>query len=230
MENIEAIRTRRSVRSFKPVPIPKKLLEELLDTSRWSPSSRNTQPWEFVILGGKVLEEIKARIEDRAKSEWDTSRLAYRAISPDVPQPELTGPYLKRAGDLRDSIDIHQFPPGTEDIDKKRFAYLLSGTRFFDAPNAIIVYIDKSLYPKALFDAGMITQTICLAALSYGLGTCTMTTPVNWADVVREALGIADSKIIVTAIAIGYPKTEALLNTFKRSRESLDAFVQWQGF
>jgi nitroreductase len=38
MDVIEAIRTRRSIRVFKPDPIPKKVLQELLDVSRWAPS------------------------------------------------------------------------------------------------------------------------------------------------------------------------------------------------
>ena len=230
MEIIEAIQSRRSIRSFKPDPVPKKVLEKLLDTCRWAPSASNIQPWEFAILGGKVLEEIKARLEKKAESEWDTSKLRFRNISPDVPQPELAEPYLKRALDMRASTDTHQFPPGTEDLDKKRFAYLLSGARFFDAPNAIIVLIDKSLYPKALFDAGLISQTICLAAFNHGLGTCLMTMGVYWPDILKNMLEIADSKIVVLAIAIGYPKTEALVNTLERTRESLDTFTHWHGF
>jgi|TARA_B100000809_G_scaffold244937_1_gene271359 nitroreductase len=44
------IKTRRTVRDFKPDPIPKDIVHKLLQTARWSPSSSNTQPWHFVAV------------------------------------------------------------------------------------------------------------------------------------------------------------------------------------
>ncbi len=229
MEVIKAIRSRRSIRSFKPAPIPKEVLEELLDTCRWAPSASNTQPWEFAILGGKTMEELKARFTKKAEVEWDSSSLRFINANPDIPQPELTGPYLQRALDIRAHIDTHQFPPGTKEMDKKRSAYLLRGTRFYEAPNAIIIYTERALYPKAIFDAGLIAQTICLAALTYGLGTCLMTRVVYWPDILREMLEIPDSKLIVLGMAIGYPNTEAPVNAFERTREPVGTFTHWHG-
>ena len=67
MEVIEAIRNRRSIRGFKPDPVPRKVLEELLETCRWAPSPRNMQTWELAILGGKVMAEVKARLEEKVR-------------------------------------------------------------------------------------------------------------------------------------------------------------------
>lgn len=51
--------------------------------------------------------------------------------------------------------------------------WLLRGFRFFDAPAAIIIAVDESLDGTlALFDLGAVSQTICLVAMKYGLGTC----------------------------------------------------------
>ena len=58
MEVIETIRNRRCIRSFKPDPIPRKVLEKILEDCRWAPSASNTQPWEFAVLGGKMLDEF----------------------------------------------------------------------------------------------------------------------------------------------------------------------------
>ena len=58
MELIEAIRSRRSIRSFKPDPVPGEVLEKLLETCRWAPSAQNTQPWDLVVLSGQVMEKI----------------------------------------------------------------------------------------------------------------------------------------------------------------------------
>ena len=230
MEIIEAIRGRRSIRSFKPDPVPKEVLEELLDACRWAPNSSNTQPWEFAVLGGKVIEEAKDRLVERVKAEWDSANHAFRKITPDIPSPDLPEPYLSRAIALRSHIDNHQFPPGTEDLDKKRRAYLLYGSRLYGAPNAIILYAEKSLYPKTLIDTGIMAQTIAITALHYGLGTCLMSMPVYWPDIFRDLLKVPESKLIVLAIPIGYPDSQAVVNTFQRNREPLSAFAHWLGF
>ncbi len=229
MEIIEAIRNRRSIRSFKPAPVPRKVLEELLEKSLWTPSGSNTQPWEFAILGGKVLEEVNARLIEKVKAEWDTERLTFKKINPHIPYPQLPEPYLQRAIQARARIDSHQFPPGTPGLDEKRDAYLQYGGRFYGAPNAIIIYTEKSICPKAILDIGMMAQTIALAALAYGLGTCLMSMPVWWPEIYRELLGIPESKLIALAVAIGYPEMEAKVNTFERTREVLETLSHWHG-
>jgi nitroreductase len=222
MEVIEAIRNRRSIRGFKPDPVPRKVLEELIDTCRWAPSAQNIQTWELAIVGGKVMAEVKARLEANVKDKVKPN--------PDLPSIELTGIYQQRAIESRDNTDRHQFPPGTEDLDAKRAAYLLRGGRLHDAPNAIIIYSDKSLDYKAIINAGIMAQTIALSAPSYGLGTCLMTRVVTFPDVLRELLGIPESKIILIGIAIGYPDPRHILNSIPRSRLPVEIFTQWHGF
>jgi nitroreductase len=50
MDVMEAIKTRRSVRRFKPDAIPDDVMNEVLEAARWSPSWANTQCWEFVVV------------------------------------------------------------------------------------------------------------------------------------------------------------------------------------
>ena len=53
------IRTVRQVRQYKPDPVPAKVLEALLQVARWTGSSRNTQPWHFIVVDDKAqLEKI----------------------------------------------------------------------------------------------------------------------------------------------------------------------------
>ncbi|MFC2066144.1 nitroreductase [Chloroflexota bacterium] len=229
MEAIEAIRNRRSIRSFKPDPVPRKILEELLETCRWAPSSSNTQPCELAVLGGKVIDDVKNRITDKVKAEWDTSTLNLRNTNPDIPYPDLPEPYRQRKIDTRDRIDGHQFPAGTANLDQKREAHRLNAARFYGAPNVIIIYTEKFLCPKAILDIGIVAQTIALAAYALGLDTCLMGMPVLWPEIIREPLGIPDSKLIALSIAIGYPDTEALVNSVERVREPLDTSTHWYG-
>jgi len=51
MSVIEAITTRRSVPQFKPDPVPKELIQRVLDAAVWVPNHRMTEPWQFYVLG-----------------------------------------------------------------------------------------------------------------------------------------------------------------------------------
>jgi nitroreductase len=229
MELIEAIRARRSIRSFKPDVVPKGVLSEILETCLWVPSSSNTQTWEFAVLGGEVLDKLNDLVVEKVKAEWDTEKLTYKKVTVDVPYPPLPEPYLKRAMDLRRTIDHHQFPPGTPHLEKKRYNYLLYGGRYYGAPNVIIIYTERAFCPRAILDIGIISQTIALAALAYGLGTCLMSMPISWPEIVREHLRLPETKLIAQAVAIGYPDMEADINNFERTREPLETFVKWYG-
>ncbi|MCK4722531.1 MAG: nitroreductase family protein, partial [Dehalococcoidia bacterium] len=59
MDIVEAIRTRKSVRGFRPDPVPKEILRDILDIATRAPSAMNTQPWEIIVIAGEVLENIK---------------------------------------------------------------------------------------------------------------------------------------------------------------------------
>lgn len=55
----EAIRGRRTHKQFEPEPVPRELLEELLDVASWAPNHRMTQPWRFRVLGPSSLARLK---------------------------------------------------------------------------------------------------------------------------------------------------------------------------
>ena len=49
------IRNVRQARLYKPDPVPADVLDELLEIARWTGSSRNTQPWEFIVITDRDL-------------------------------------------------------------------------------------------------------------------------------------------------------------------------------
>jgi len=227
MEIIEAILTRRSIRSFKPDPIPRKVLQEILDACRWAPSGGNAQPWYFAVLGGRILDEIKVRLEEKVKTSWDGT--TFTDAKPDFPRRGTYPESLqKRVQILRDCLDTSLFPPGTENIEQKQLEYRAKSQRFFDAPNAIIIYTDDP-NPTAMGAIGIVSQTICLAALAYGLGTCIMGQTILWPETYRQVLRIPEGKLTATSMAIGYPDPDIPINNFPRPRESLDTLVEWHG-
>jgi len=50
MDLIEAIKGRRSIRKYKPDPVPEEVLKTILEAVRWSPSWANTQCWEVAVV------------------------------------------------------------------------------------------------------------------------------------------------------------------------------------
>ncbi|MFX0139920.1 MAG: nitroreductase family protein [Candidatus Hodarchaeota archaeon] len=56
------MRSRRSIRLFKPDPIPKSELERLIDAARYAPSGHNDQPSQFTVITGEKVKEIRNTI------------------------------------------------------------------------------------------------------------------------------------------------------------------------
>jgi nitroreductase len=59
MDVVEAIRGRRTHKSFGPQPVPRETLEELFDLARFAPNHHLTQPWRFRVLGPEALVRLK---------------------------------------------------------------------------------------------------------------------------------------------------------------------------
>ena len=53
MDTLEAIRTKRSVRQFTSQPVPEETIRKILDAGRRAQSSKNDQPWTFILIEDK---------------------------------------------------------------------------------------------------------------------------------------------------------------------------------
>lgn len=74
MEVLQAIRTRRSIRHYKPDPIPEEEVNTVLEAARWAPSWKNTQCWKFIVVKD---EEKKAKLAVTLTS-WNPSKSAIK--------------------------------------------------------------------------------------------------------------------------------------------------------
>lgn len=61
---LELARSRRSVRAYRPDPVPEETLRELVEAARWAPTAVNTQPWEFIVITDP---EVKAAVGKQAR-------------------------------------------------------------------------------------------------------------------------------------------------------------------
>jgi nitroreductase len=228
MEIVEAIQQRKSIRAFKSDLVPKEILKEIMELALRAPSWANTQPWEFAIVAGKKLEEVRqAFVEKGTAAEED---------NPDIPRPrEFPQSYDTRRRVLgRKVLELK----GIQREDKeKRTWWLLQGLRLFEAPCVIYIYVDRSFYQQGgglniwpLFDCGLVAENIMLLATKYGLGTIPQIQAVAYPNVLRKVLGIPDSKVIVLGIAVGYPDRDDPVNQLHSEREPLDNVSTWYGF
>ena len=223
MEIIDAIVQRKSIRGFKPATVSKEVMTKILEAACRAPSTMNTQPWEFAVITGDALNRIRAAMVEKLKKGevpnqdhhivgWSNDSI-YRKRQ------------IELAKDLFRLMDIPRENKG------KRAAWLERGFRFFDAPVGILLLTDRSLGEAApLLDLGAVMQTLCLAALHFGLGTCIEDQGVMYPDVLRKIAGIPDNKRIIIAIAVGYPDWDFSANQVSTDRESLENNTRWIGF
>ena len=50
MDVYQCVRSRLTVREFKPDPVPERVIRLMLQAARWAPSARNRQPWNFIVI------------------------------------------------------------------------------------------------------------------------------------------------------------------------------------
>ena len=224
MDLVEAINKRKSIRAFKPDPVPKEVLQELMELALRAPSWANTQPWEFAIASGTKLDEIRQGFIDRVDKDF----------SPDLARPHgFPEPFnsRRRALSKRDSEKLKQ-----DDEEGERWRRL-QGSKLYGAPCVIYICTDRSFYIQGdslnvwpIFDCGLIAENIMLLAVKFGLGTVPAIQTAKYPEVLRKVLGIPDSKLIVIGIAIGYPDWDFALNQVFTPREPLDSVAKWYGF
>ncbi len=221
MDILEAIRERKSIRAFKPDPVPLDLLKKLIGEALWAPSWANTQPWEFAVAGGKKLKEIEEGFLERDSQD----------IRPEVARPyEFPEPYISRMRGLmskeRTFMTEEEFKARRTDNFRHYGApaciYLLVGRSFF--------YQEKGINVWPLYDCGAVVQNIMLLATSYGLGTVAQAQAVVYPDIIRKVLGISEDKLLALGIAIGYPDWEKTRNKLRSDREPLEKMATFYDF
>jgi nitroreductase len=88
MDVYQAIRSRRTVRDYKPDPIPEEVLRKILQAARWAPSSSNTQKWYFIVIQDR---DILAKLGEIATQGPFVGQapLAIAVVMDDAPRPQL---------------------------------------------------------------------------------------------------------------------------------------------
>ena len=161
MDVLKAIQSRYTVRAFKPIPVSREIIEELLATAIRAPSWANTQTWEFAIVGGEIMAHLKQALVTKALSQCKRN--------PDIPRPNWPSPYNERSSGNK--LRLHQLLGISYEDHEKELQWFTQMCNFFDAHTCIIIYTDKGLSEWSLFNIGLLVENVTLAACKYGLGT-----------------------------------------------------------
>ena len=220
MDAVDCIKTRMSIRAFKKDPVPEELLKKVIETACWSPSYKNTQPWEVMVLSGAKKEGLSTMMVELLESGAEPiPDLAVPESWPDAEQARINKLFAKR--EELTGIDLSA-PEWIVKAKKINF-------HFYGAPHAIYLYQDNSLSQWSLFDLGLFAQSLMLAAHAHGLGTVPQAFATDYAQNIKKYLDIPASKRLVLGMSIGYPDMDAPANAFRTDRspvEKIATFVQ----
>ena len=219
MELIEGIETRRSIRAFKPEPVPKDLIERILAVAGKSPSYSNTQPWEVVVATGDKKDELRQILCGLVKSD--------AAPNPDLPSPQSWPPEIEKRSREHSARRFKVVGIERENTEQ-RLEMRLRNFDFYGAPCVLFLFVDNTLTSWSIFDMGLFAQNIILAAHSLGISSCLQAVVTNYPDAIRECLNVPETKKLVIGISMGYPDLEARLNAYHSTRIEMDDFAQWR--
>ena len=214
----EAIRSRRSVRAYKPDPVPQETITHILEVASRAPSGTNMQPWHVHIFTGDALNSLTSSVLDafwNEPEEHQSDRQHYLE--------KIRDPYLARrrkvGWDLYGILGI-----GKGEREKTR-EFHAQNYKFFGAPVGMIFTIDHDMGWMSWLDYGMFIQNICIAARGQGLHTCPQAAWASYHDVVEKHLGLPEIQLVHCGMSLGYEDTEAAVNTLETVREPVKEFV-----
>jgi nitroreductase len=223
MQYDDVVLGRRSIRGYKPVPVPRELVREVIEMAMRAPSSFNTQPWNFYVVSGEPLDRIRAGNTER--------------ILAGVPESREFRSHGKYEGQHRDrQIEVAKQLFGAMGIDRhdteKRQDWVLRGFRQFDAPVSIVVTYDRSIFggDYGPFDCGGVANALVNAAWSRGLGCVINSQGIMQSPVVREHARIPDDQVIMTCVAMGFPDDSFPANGVVSHRRPVDEAAFFIGF
>jgi nitroreductase len=219
----DVVKGRRSIRGYKPDPVPKALIREILEIAMRAPSSMNTQPWNFHVITGDPLDRIRAGNTERNLAGVPHSR-EFR-----IGQP-FAGPHRERQVEVAKQL-FGAMGIAREDKEGRQ-DWVLRGFRQFDAPVCVIVTYDRVLdgSDDTPFDCGAVTNALVNAAWSRGLGCVINSQGIMQSPVVREHANIPEDQVIMKAIALGWPDDSFPANAVVSNRKSVDEAATFLGF
>ncbi|MGK3945273.1 nitroreductase [Streptomyces sp. RP5T] len=208
---------RWTCRQFRPDPVPRPVVEQLLRLAQRTPSWCNAQPWHVHLTEGAATDHLRTRLMEHVQSH---------PAAPDFPFPvQYTGVHRERRREcgyqLYDSLGI------AKEDQEGRLRQLLRNFELFDAPHAAIITTEADLGVYGAVDCGAYVNTFLLAAHSLGLAAAPQAALASYPDFLRGHLGIPGHRRVVAGISFGYADPDHPVNAFRTRRAALEEAVTW---
>ncbi|MBF95763.1 MAG: nitroreductase [Pelagibacterales bacterium] len=219
MDVINAIKSRRSVRSFKKKKVSLNTVKKILELASLSPSGSNTQPWNVHVLIGDSLNKFTEEMVKEFKKNNQSLKLERLNY-----MKKYRSPYQERRRKV--GWDLYELLNIKKGDYKKTLNFHTLNYSFFNAPLGLIFSIEKDLGWMSWLDYGMFLQNICLLCRSFGLHSCPQAA---WGLVYKKAnkfLNLENNFTVHCGMAIGYENKNNNINTLKTEREKLDNFCK----
>jgi len=189
---LDLMRSRRSVRRFRPDVPPRRLLLDLLEAATLAPSASNKQPWRFIVVTSRpVIHRLAGHVRDAV------DRIAAH-VEPDcAPAFRAYGDYFTRFEGAPVVI-----------VAAYRSLHLLSNLVDASLPEADLARIVEMERSSGLIGTSLAIQNLLLRAPELGLGASGMTGPLVASDGIRAALDLPEPWEIAALIPVGYPAEE----------------------
>lgn len=211
MDVVTALRSRKSIRAFKPDPVDDGILRRVLDAAREAPSWSNTQPYALAVATGARCEALRHEMlaaVDTTVPEGEYSLLIeYPPPLRERRQATGYGLYAKLGIDREDR--------------ERRAGQFRKNYGFFDAPVVMFLFAHEALREYATLDAGIYLQSLLLAATAEGLGTCAQAALAGFPAIVRKHFDVPVGYKLLCGIALGYAADDDV-NTFRPERLPVD--------
>lgn len=217
MDVFEALATRRSIRGFRPDPVPRAVLERLLSAASRAPSGSNIQPWRVRVTQGAE----KARLSAALRAAHEAGAAAPREY--EYYPRTWREPYLARRRKV--GFGLYALAGVARGDLAAANAQRARNFDFFGAPIGLFFTVDRDLEQGSWLDFGMFLQSVMLAARGVGLDTCPQAAFCDHHDVVRRVLGLAEEQTMVCGMSLGFEDTGEPTSALVTERAALADFV-----
>lgn len=215
----DALLERKSVRAFLDKSVSNADIEKILFYARTAPSGTNTQPWQVAVVSGETKATLDKVLVEKFRS-GDPKKLDYKYY-PD----EMTLAMKNRR--IACGLQMFQTLGITRNDSDKRIAQWEQNYLSFGAPVTLYIFAPKIIQAGSFMDCGMFIQSIMLMAVELGLASCPQAALAEYPNLVRDVLGYSDDMILLCGIALGYEDKEAVVNSYRTTREELTTFCEF---
>lgn len=201
---------RRSIRQFKDKPIPKELIEKLLNLARFSPTGSNSENVYYTVIKDK---EIVAKISN-------IITIKVKRFAETLEDPKGREIIKTRMSKEEYNLAIENLPR-TKSILK----IIESGVDFWSWDGELIFIHGDLTIGGILTNSALSAAHIMLAAETLGLGTCSLgylTFYTNQSETIKKLINLPENHEVGYSLTIGYPKVK-----YKRVPFRKPLRVQW---